>query len=80
VLDSSRLSAAWDGAIRSRRIWRTCSRGAVEARRNPFDIIRERTAASCARLLAEFGLTPSSRTRLSVQPKQEERVRARSRA
>ena len=54
--------------------------GAVEARRNPFDLVRERTATACTRLLAEFGLTPSSRTRLSVEPQQKERVDARQRA
>jgi P27 family predicted phage terminase small subunit len=36
-------------------------------RRNPFDIVREKNAALCLKLLTEFGLTPSSRTRCQVQ-------------
>ena len=39
------------------------------AKRNPLDILRERTAATCSRLLAEFGLTPSSRSRVQVEKK-----------
>lgn len=42
----------------------------VEAKRNPHDVIREKSAASCVRLLAEFGLTPSSRSQVSVKKKQ----------
>ena len=32
-------------------------------RRNPFDIIREKNAQLCARLLKDFGLTPTSKAR-----------------
>ena len=35
----------------------------VFPKRNPFDIIRERNAALCSRLLREFGLTPTAKNR-----------------
>ena len=38
-------------------------------KRNPFDLIRERTAQMCAKMLTEFGLTPSSRSRVQVDRK-----------
>lgn len=41
----------------------------IDARRNPFDIVRERNAKACERLLAEFGLTPSSRSRVHATKK-----------
>ena len=41
----------------------------VDAKRNPFDVVRERNAQMCAKLLAEFGLTPSSRARVEVRQK-----------
>ena len=44
--------------------------GGVFPKRNPFDIIRERNAAQCARLLRDFGLTPTSKNR-SENPEQE---------
>lgn len=45
------------------------TKSGIQPRRNPFDIIRERNAAACSRLLAEFGLTPSSRSRVQVEKK-----------
>ena len=45
------------------------TKAGIITKRNPFDIIRERNAATCARLLAEFGLTPSSRSRVQVEKK-----------
>ena len=44
--------------------------GGTFAKRNPYDIIRERNAAQCARLLRDFGLTPTSKNR-SEDPDQE---------
>lgn len=41
--------------------------GAVyEGKRNPWDIIRRDNLASCHKLLSEFGLSPSSRSRVSA--------------
>ena len=45
------------------------TKAGVQPKRNPFDLIRERTGQTCARLLAEFGLTPSSRSRVHVEKK-----------
>lgn len=41
-------------------------------RRNQFDIVREKNAALCLKLLTEFGLTPSSRSRCQVEEKVDE--------
>ena len=45
---------------------------AQPAKRNPYDLIKERCGAACLRLLVEFGLTPSSRTRVSATSTKED--------
>ena len=45
----------------------TTDTGKVEAKRNPYDIVRERNSQFCRQMLSEFGLTPSSRTRVPAQ-------------
>ena len=45
------------------------TKAGILPKRNPFDLIRERTAQTCAKLLTEFGLTPSSRSRVQVEKK-----------
>jgi len=45
------------------------TKAGILPKRNPFDLIRERTATTCAKLLTEFGLTPSSRSRVAVEKK-----------
>ena len=42
------------------------SKGNPQTTRNEWDRVRERCAESCRKWLVEFGLTPSSRTRLQV--------------
>jgi len=43
-------------------------------KRNPFDVIRERNAALCARLLRDFGLTPTSKNRPEITPEGTESI------
>lgn len=56
------------------------TRSGIIPKRNPFDIIRERNAVVCTRLLVEFGLTPSARTRIEVQQQQDDNISVRERA
>jgi len=44
------------------------SKGNVETKRHVWDGARERNADACRRWLTEFGLTPSARTKLEVEP------------
>lgn len=53
--------------------------GKTEAKRNPFDVVRERNATQMARMLQEFGLTPSSRTRIEVAKPSTQQVDSRKR-
>ena len=56
------------------------TRSGIIPKRNPFDIIRERNAVVCTRLLVEFGLTPSARSRIEVQQQESELISVRDRA
>ena len=49
----------------------TDHKGTVVAKRNPWSVVKERTGQQVLRILTEFGLTPSSRTRVQALPEEE---------
>ena len=42
----------------------------IEVKRNPFETVQNKTIATLAKLMAELGLTPSSRSRLAAAPQE----------
>ena len=47
---------------------------ATVPKRNPFDVIRESSATICARLLRDFGLTPTSKGREDLETNDDETI------
>ena len=76
----SQWRAAVSQVAKSGAVQKIKTKSGTIPKRNPFDIIRERCAIICTRLLVEFGLTPSARTRIEVDQQQDDNISVRERA